>query len=108
MFVPRTNLFNYIYFNTTPNPWLPVDNSTLIPSLNTPRDPPWVYNPKISSMLSDFAVKIRAISDNYKYAGQDCSTGNLWEYFSALLFTVTIVTTIGILKDTFFTVIYSY
>lgn len=88
-------LFNYIYFNTTSDPWLPVDNSTVIASLNTPRDGPWIYNPKITAWLQDFAVQVRNYSSTYGYNGQDCENDNLWEFFSALLFTVSIVTTIG-------------
>lgn len=95
----RTWLFNYIFFNTTSNPWLPVDNSTIIPSLNTPRDGPWIYNPKITEKLNEFADKILEISSGYGYTGQNCEQDNLWEYFSALLFTVTIVTTIGNLNN---------
>ena len=88
-------LFNYIYFNTTSDPWLPVDNSTVIASLNTPRDGPWIYNPKITAWLQDFAVQVRNYSSTYGYNGQDCENDNLWEFFSALLFTVSIVTTVG-------------
>ena len=61
------------------------------------KDGPWIYNPKITGILKEFGEKIRVISSDYGFTGQNCDQDNLWEYFSALLFTVTIVTTIGIL-----------
>lgn len=91
----RTNIFNYVYLNTTYNPWLPVDNSTVIQSLNTPKDGPSVYNPKLMKMLSEFATEINSIKDKYKYSGQDCENTSLWNYWSAILFTITVVTTMG-------------
>ena len=91
----RTNIFNYIYLNTTYNPWLPVDNSTVIQSLNTPKDGPSVYNPKLTQMLNDFADEVNTIRDKYKYAGQDCEKTSLWNYCSAILFTIAVVTTMG-------------
>lgn len=91
----RAKVFNYIYFNTTSNPWLPVDNSTIIPSLNTPRDGPSVYNPMLTQWIIDFRDQVHNIRSTYKYTGQDCEKQSSWSYFSSLLFTITIVTTIG-------------
>lgn len=91
----RTDLFNYIYFNTTPNPWLPVDNSTIIPSLNYPKDGPAQYNPILMQKLTDLRKEILYIYNNYTYSGQDCESQSLWTYLSALLFTVNTIAVIG-------------
>lgn len=92
----RTSIFNYIYFNTTANPWLPVDNSTIIPSLDTPKDGPEVSSKVVIGMINDYKSSIRDIVSKYKYSGQDCELNSLWNYYSALLFTASVVSTIGI------------
>jgi hypothetical protein len=91
----RAQLFNYIYFNTTSDPWLPVDNSSTVSSLTTARDGPAVYNPLITSWLYNFTNEVRSIRSDHGYYGQDCESQSMWQYMSALLFTFTIVSTIG-------------
>jgi hypothetical protein len=91
----RAQLFNYIYFNTTSDPWLPVDNTSTVSSLTTARDGPATYNPLITSWLYNFTTQVRTIRSGNGYYGQDCESQSMWQYMSALLFTFTIVSTIG-------------
>ena len=87
----RSLLFNYIYFNTTADVWLPQDNT----SQPTTKDGPSAFNPRITSMLTNFTNQIRKLMSSYKYTGQNCDTQSYWQYMSAVLFTFTIVSTIG-------------
>ncbi|CAF0790763.1 unnamed protein product [Brachionus calyciflorus] len=91
----RTRLFNYIYFNTTSNPWLPVDNATIAAGLYTAKDGPDKYDPLIKNWLVELRNKTLNITSEYKYKGQDCEKQSAWTYLSALLFTITILTTLG-------------
>ena len=90
----RSQLFNYIYLNTTSNPWLPVDNSSGTVSATT-KDGPSIYQPKLTTWLKDFRDNIIALNSDYKYRGQDCETQSMWTYFSSVLFTFSVVSTIG-------------
>jgi len=91
----RSKLFNYIYLNTTSNPWIPFDNSSGLANTALTKDGPSIYNPKITGWLSQFSTDIRSLQSTYKYRGQDCETQSMWTYFSALLFTFSVVSTIG-------------
>ena len=91
----RSQLFNYIYLNTTNNPWLPYDNSSGLVDTSLSKDGPNIYNPILTQWLIDFRVKIIQLNSNYKYNGQDCENESMWTYFSALLFTFSVVSTIG-------------
>ncbi|RNA07550.1 T family of potassium channels 18-like [Brachionus plicatilis] len=91
----RSQFFNYIYFNTTPNPWLPVDNATKEAGLYVEKDGPATYDPLLTEWMVDFREKILKIDSDYGYSGQDCEKQSSWTYFSALLFTITIMTTLG-------------
>ena len=82
----RTELFNYIYFNVTLDPWL---NKT------TTRVGPDVYNTYLYSKLANLRSDILTIRSSYNYQGQDCIVNSLWNFESAILFAVTVVTTIG-------------
>jgi hypothetical protein len=89
----RTQFFNYIYFNTTNNPGLPTDNFTS--TTTVVKDGPAIYNPIITQMLKDFRNKIMDLNDNYRFSGQDCVNDSKWQIMSALLFTMTVLSTIG-------------
>lgn len=91
----RSKIFNYIHFNTTPNPWLPVDNATIEAGLFVEKDGPPVYQPLLTNWVVDFRKKIFNISREYGYAGQDCEKQSSWTFFSSLLFTITIMSTLG-------------
>jgi hypothetical protein len=90
----RSSFLNYILFNITTNPWL--DNSSLVNSDGYLLDPPSVYNPKITSMLKDMRDELLKYNTiPYRYYGQDCNAQSLWQFSSAFLFTMTVVSTIG-------------
>lgn len=91
----RSQFFNYIYFNTTPNPWLPIDNATIEAGLYVEKDGPPIYDPILTEWIVDFREKVLNISNTLKYTGQDCEKQSSWTYFSSLLFTITIMTTLG-------------
>jgi hypothetical protein len=50
---------------------------------------------RIDEMLVDFRNLVIAIDDTNKFSGQDCVENSRWNFYSALLFTITIITTIG-------------
>ena len=91
----RQQLFNYIYFNITLDPWLPVDNSTTVASLSSTKDGPDVFNPNITAIFQQFRTDILAIYSSTKYKGLECVEYSTWNLPSAMLFTLTVVTTIG-------------
>jgi hypothetical protein len=94
----RTKLFNYIYFNTTSDPWLPADNSSTVSSLTGTRDGPSVYNPLITSWLYNFSSQVLSTQSSYAYYGQDCEAQSMWIFMSSVLFTFQVVATIGKFK----------
>jgi hypothetical protein len=78
----RSELFNYIRFNTTTD----VFDQT--------KDGPSVYHPRLNEIISklrDDVLDLRA----KKYYGQNCEEESLWQFQSCLLFTTSIVATIG-------------
>ena len=50
---------------------------------------------KIVSYLENFTNDIYERKNDYRYTGQDCTTTSGWTFPSALLFTITIITSIG-------------
>lgn len=82
----RTELFNYIFFNTSSD----ADTANA-----TGRYGPSVYNPQIQTWLYNFSTYVMSVSSKYGYTGQDCETQSMWQYMSAMLFTFTVVSTIG-------------
>lgn len=91
----RTKLFNYIYFNVTMDPWLPISNTSGAVASTTVKDGPDVYNPKLFAMLQSYRADIILTRSSYNYYGQDCIVNSLWNFESAMLFTVSVVTSIG-------------
>lgn len=49
----------------------------------------------IDQWLIDFKDSLMSNQGNYGFSGQDCTNGLKWSFTGALLFTVTIITTIG-------------
>ena len=81
-------IFNYMTFNVTYNPILAAytaDNSTEI------KDGPEVYN----GILHDWLVELRDEVIGNGYGGEDCEVVNSWQFLSGLLWTMTVVTSIG-------------
>jgi hypothetical protein len=50
---------------------------------------------KMVYYMNNFTLDVYQRRLNYRYVGQDCITGSEWNFPSALLFTITVVTTIG-------------
>ena len=91
----RVELKNYIYHNTTPNQYVSQIDPFQIPSLITVKDPPSIYHPKLTQMLKDYRDKILSIYSDYNYHGQNCIEDSKWNLLSAILFTMSIVSTLG-------------
>lgn len=49
----------------------------------------------INQYLIDFRKKIIDIEAETKYSGQNCTTHSRWNFFSSLLFTITVISTVG-------------
>ncbi len=87
-------LFNYIYFNISTDPVVDALSSEEPVSQNLTY---YAYTTTIDNWILE--VRDATISNlaTYKFYGQeDCEANSLWRLPSAILFTVTIVTTIGI------------
>jgi len=83
----RAKIFNYLTFNVTFNPILePLinDNFTML-------DGPDVYN----KVIYDWLVELRDEVLSNGYGGESCEDSNSWQFLSALLWTMTVVTSIG-------------
>ena len=78
-------IYNYLSYNVTFDPVLAtVANATLL-------DGPDVYN----QVIYDYLVKLENEFYSNTYYGQDCQATNKWTFISALLWTITVVTSIG-------------
>ena len=49
----------------------------------------------INILLEQFRDEIIEISYNYRYSGRECSEDSKWTFFSSLLFTITLMSTVG-------------
>ena len=49
----------------------------------------------IDEILIGFRNKILQIEIETEYVGQDCTLDSKWHFFSALLFTITLISTVG-------------
>jgi hypothetical protein len=78
----RSELFNYIRFNTTTD----VFDQT--------KDGPSVYHPRLKEIILKLRDDVLDLRDK-KYYGQNCEEESLWQFQSCLLFTMSIVAAIG-------------
>lgn len=84
----QMKIFNYLNFNVTFNPALvamTADQNTVF------LDGPDKYNLQVHDWLVEFRDEI--LSNGY--GGEDCETVNSWQFLSGLLWTITVVTSIG-------------
>ena len=79
----KSNLLTYIQYNISSV------------SVNADKDNETVANTKIESWLTEFRDEVLKIKNTYRYSGQDCTTSTKWSFPRALLFVMTIFTTIG-------------
>jgi len=96
-------LFNYIYFNVSTDP---VVDALIAGQQQVDQNLTYNIN-AYTTIIDDWILEVRDLTINNflatKYSGQDdCEAKSLWQLPSAILFTVTIVTTIGIIKSMFF------
>lgn len=96
MLIRRTTyrLINYIYYNSTDK-----FSTNRFENYNSnqafQRDNSEVTNRTVTNMLYTLRVQLIEIQQKYKYYGQDCSKQSLWSFKSSLLFTVSLLTTVG-------------
>jgi hypothetical protein len=73
-------------------------NSTTISTSNLNETTPTYkqrHQESLDELLIEFRKKIIDIEKMYKFSGQNCTTDSKWNFFSALLFTVTVMSTVG-------------
>lgn len=79
---------------TTTNIYANLSHQMNTNSTNTTRHHNEEY-PFINVLLADFRRKILEIQVNTSYYGQDCVLDTKWSLFSAILFTITTISTVG-------------
>ncbi|KAI3379478.1 hypothetical protein SNEBB_001327 [Seison nebaliae] len=78
----RTTLINYISFNFSSTPVAGKDNET-------------VANKKVDQILESLRNRTITIYDETGFNGGDCDSQKRWTFANALMFSVTVVSTIG-------------
>jgi hypothetical protein len=82
----RTLIYNYLSFNVTFDPAL-----VIITNGTEMKDGPEIYNQYVLDTL--YQMRDEVLSNGY--SGQNCETTNKWLFSSALLWTFTVLSTIG-------------
>lgn len=83
----KQSLVAYIQYNTT--------SSASPANISPDKDNATVAFAKIGTMLQEYRDFVMNVSTKYRYHGDNCSTISKWTYPNALLFAITIITTIG-------------
>jgi hypothetical protein len=78
----KSLLLTYIQFNITSNPF------------DTSKDNETVANNNIELWLQNYRDQVLSVKETYRYSGQDCNSPK-WNFAGALLFAITVITTIG-------------
>ena len=78
----KSNLLKYIQFNIS------------MTGTESEKDNETIANQKIEDWLLQYRDNVLTIRSSYFYTGQDCTTTR-WNFADALLFAVTVMTTIG-------------
>jgi hypothetical protein len=69
-----------------------INNNLMISSSNNTITEPYYT---INILLEQFRDEIIEISYNYRYSGRECGEDSKWTFFSSLLFTITLMSTVG-------------
>lgn len=88
----RVKIFNYLSYNVTFNP---VISSSFYGNETIMKDGPEMYNPVIHNWLKDMRTLIMEKPFNGEYKDDYCQSVDHWEFLNSLLFTLTILTSIG-------------
>ncbi|CAF1056076.1 unnamed protein product [Rotaria magnacalcarata] len=86
----KQKLVAYIQYNVTS-----LSSTSTTSTYSLERDNITVAYTKIGLMLYDYRDFVVTTGAKYRYYGDDCSVINKWTYPNALLFAITIITTIG-------------
>jgi len=80
----KTQIINYI------------KNNVSMTASDSSKDNSTVATENLVALLVDFRNQVLSVRGSYYYTGQDCSTdSSVWNFLNVLLFTITIVSTIG-------------
>ncbi len=86
-------IYNYLSFNVTFNPYIANLSSSSI------LDGPNIYNQKVTEMLTDMKDQINDMGIYYSNTLKfDCDKTSKWMFISSLLWTITVVTTMGTIR----------
>lgn len=86
----QLKIYNYLSFNVTFNPEL-YSTQTVGLNINDTEDGPEIYN----RVIHDYLIELRDEILGNGYGGEDCEKVNSWQFLSGLLWTMTVVTSIG-------------
>jgi hypothetical protein len=88
-------LFNYIWFNSASDSYLLASHNITVNESKNAWSHERSYNLDIRKILIEFRDEVIKINEHYRYHGQDCIQDTSWIIESSLLFSMTLLTTIG-------------